>query len=1202
VQTTLLGIAVALILALVAALVGPHFVNWNDYRAQFEAEAGKLVGLDVRVAGPIDVRLLPTPSVKLGAIEIGPAGEASRLRARSLGVELQLGSLMRGEIRAGELRLSGPEFGIGLNSLGQVDWPAMTLPAGESVAIERLTVEDGRIVLTDARSQSRAVLENIGFTGEVRSLLGPVRGEGAFVSGGRLYGYKLSANRLTDEGLRLRLSFDTAERPFNLDAEGLLAFERGAPRFDGQLTASRPAGAVLASGRALMAEPLRMATRVSVRSDAVLFDTVEVHYGAEERGLHFTGAAELKLGERPRMHGVLSARQIDLDRLIATTDMPRRPPLAAVQAFSDQFGSALRPPVPVNLTIGVDALTVGGAVLQTFGTDLRSEGEGWLLDRMEFRAPGFTQVKLSGRLESQGTLGFAGSASVESNDPRTLVAWLAGTAPAGVQIKPWQIRGDVVAGAEGLSIERLRTTFERGTIEGRLAYRWAETARPARLEADLKAGEIDFDAMLAFANGALADTGFEPPREIVLALDVERARVAGFDARQVHARGTLESGKIAIERLTVADFGNAAIDASGQIETGARPGGAIALNLDARDLAGVIALAERFAPDVAEPIRTLAGRQSAAKLRATVSLEHAAADRAVGRLTMAGRIGAVNVDLSGSATGKPDVFSVTDLGALKATEARFEGRIDAQDGDALLTLFGLDRFPAGQAGAGQMRFAAAGPLNGALQVEGRLSVGPIDAEGKGVGRLAGDKPASLTLERIAGTLAGQKAQGRAAIVFSEPVRIDGALETELIDIPAAVAAFAGMRTAAKPQSKPQAKSGAKGWSGEPFRRSQSDLSGRLEFKAPNGSLMAGLPVQDLRGIARFGPGQLTFDDVQARVAGGQWSARLALTAGPEGLAARSRITLSDVDAAAILSRSSSPSPLTGRLNLDVEVEGVGLSPAAFVGSLSGQGSLAIRSGRVARLNPRAFEALLRAVDLGIATDNARVRDFMASALDTGSLPVERAEAKLAIAAGQVRLSNVGLRTPGADVTLSGVYSLADATVDATVGITGPAASTSMRPVVFVALRGPAEAPARTVDAAALTGWLALRAVEQQAKRIEELERVQADARRREAEMLREAEELRERERKRLEARDREAALERERQREAERLRELIAPPQPAPAPGKSDLGKSDLGDESPAQTAGDRVPPLPPPVTVPATPRPRPAATNLPMNLLGSQN
>ncbi len=74
-QTTLLGLAIALILALLTALVGPYFVNWNDHRAFFEAEASRLVGLNVQVAGPIKVSVLPTPAVTLGDIEIGPAGQ-----------------------------------------------------------------------------------------------------------------------------------------------------------------------------------------------------------------------------------------------------------------------------------------------------------------------------------------------------------------------------------------------------------------------------------------------------------------------------------------------------------------------------------------------------------------------------------------------------------------------------------------------------------------------------------------------------------------------------------------------------------------------------------------------------------------------------------------------------------------------------------------------------------------------------------------------------------------------------------------------------------------------------------------------------------------------------------------------------------------------------------------------------------------------
>ena len=64
-QTTLLSIAIALILALLAALVGPHVIRWNDHRAFFEAEASRLVGIKVRVGGDIDAALLPFPSVTL---------------------------------------------------------------------------------------------------------------------------------------------------------------------------------------------------------------------------------------------------------------------------------------------------------------------------------------------------------------------------------------------------------------------------------------------------------------------------------------------------------------------------------------------------------------------------------------------------------------------------------------------------------------------------------------------------------------------------------------------------------------------------------------------------------------------------------------------------------------------------------------------------------------------------------------------------------------------------------------------------------------------------------------------------------------------------------------------------------------------------------------------------------------------------------
>ena len=804
-QNTLLAVAIALILALLTALIGPSFVNWNDHRAFFEAEASRLVGLKVRVQGDIDVGILPFPSVTLGKIEIGPAGEASRLRAKSLSIELGLGPLMRGEIRAVEMKLAAPEFSIGLNSLGRIDWPAMAL-SSETLSIDKLNIEDGRAVLTDAVSNSRLVLDKLWFKGSVKSLTGPITGEGAFVTSGALYGYHIRAGRLDDAGMRVRLGLDTAERPLTVETDGLIVFERGSPRFEGNFSMSRIAGSVSSSGQAVVKVPWKLTSKVTAGPQSALFEQVEFQYGADEQAAKLTGAAEFKFGERPRLQGALSAHQVDLDRLIATPEAPRRQPLAATQAFAELFGGALRPAVPVNLTISVDSVTLGGAALQSVGCDLRLDSDGWRLDKLEFRAPGFTQISLSGRLDpSAKGVGFNGLASIDANDPKTLVAWLAGKpAPIG-QIKPWQLRGEVALSADRIAIERLKTEFDRGTIEGRLAYVWSAADHPARLDAELSAGELDIDALTNFADGALSGMGLERPREVALGLDIGRAKFAGFEARNTKARMKFDANGIAIEQLAVADFGNATIDASGRIDTtSASPGGNIAVDLDARELDGVLAALQRFSPVLADPLRKLAGRQKTAKLHANVSLEHAGADSADAKLALTGRIGAVGVNVTAAATGKPEAFAVTDLRALSAADVRLDARLQAGDGGVLLSLFGLSRFAGGDKRSAELTLAANGPLSRELRIDAKLNAGPIDATAKGTIKLPTDDVATIELEPFAGTIGGSKVAGKLAVRFGDLPKVEGMIETQSLDARALLAAAVGIP------------SDASTWSLEPF--------------------------------------------------------------------------------------------------------------------------------------------------------------------------------------------------------------------------------------------------------------------------------------------------------------------------------------------------------------------------------------------------
>ena len=116
-QTTLLGLAIAIIIALVAALVGPYFIDWNQFRPQFEAEASRIIGSPVRVSGELDARLLPTPSLRLRSAVVG-ANDPGKIRADKLDVEFSLGSLMRGEWLATELTVNGLSLDLGLDPQG----------------------------------------------------------------------------------------------------------------------------------------------------------------------------------------------------------------------------------------------------------------------------------------------------------------------------------------------------------------------------------------------------------------------------------------------------------------------------------------------------------------------------------------------------------------------------------------------------------------------------------------------------------------------------------------------------------------------------------------------------------------------------------------------------------------------------------------------------------------------------------------------------------------------------------------------------------------------------------------------------------------------------------------------------------------------------------------------------------------------------
>ena len=314
-QTTLLGLAIAFIIALIAALVGPYFIDWSQFRPQFEAEASRVIGARVRVAGALDARLLPTPSLRLRSVVVGGANDVGKVRADKLDVEFSLGSLMRGEWRADELTINGMALDLGLDGQGRIDWPASTGSFNlGSLAIDRLNLT-GRIALHDAASRGKVELTDIAFGGDVRSLAGSVRGDGNFMLSGVRYPFRVSSGQTPDgSGTRVHLTVDPGARGRSVDLDGVLTFDARAPRFDGAVILAGPGG--IKAGGATGEPPWRLSAKLKADPASARLEQLEASYGADESALKLSGSADVRFGASPLLRAVLSARQLDADKLL----------------------------------------------------------------------------------------------------------------------------------------------------------------------------------------------------------------------------------------------------------------------------------------------------------------------------------------------------------------------------------------------------------------------------------------------------------------------------------------------------------------------------------------------------------------------------------------------------------------------------------------------------------------------------------------------------------------------------------------------------------------------------------------------------------------------------------------------------------------------------------------------------------------------
>jgi hypothetical protein len=594
----------------------------------------------------------------------------------------------------------------------------------------------------------------------------------------------------------------------------------------------------------------------------------------------------------------------------------------------------------------------------------------------------------------------------------------------------------------------------------------------------------------------------------------------GVEARKAQAKLTYDRSGLKIERLSIGEIGGASVDASGRLDSAAEAWrGSVTLALGAPSLEGITALADKFLPQdllpqASDALRRYGPRIAPLKLNARLDVEPqpgVAKGRTAAKLKLDGAMAGINVIIEGNGAGE--------ISDPAASTMLVGGRLDAPDGRSLAGLIGLDALANADSRPARMTFAVDGAVNKIFYVNGKLTSTDLNATADGrltapadgtldvtfraantkLPRRAGGpaaipadlkahlaiKGADIVATDIVGKVAGASVKGAVTVGMGEPLQVNGRIETDQADAGELFAILAGA---------PRPAGAVPEWIAEPFERpSAPPMEGRVEFRAASAQWTAGAPpARDVVGAIKFDPSGFAVTDVTGRVADGRFALDGELRHDRAGVFLHSHVKVANADMPTLLNGVLRV-PATGRLMLEAELQGQGLSPASLVGSLTGTGTLTAENVEVAGLNPNAADTVLNALenDRTLANNSTRVAQIASTALDAGKLKIASVTTPVIVADGRAQLSKLQASAQNTDISGLISLALADWQVNARFTMKAPPrknAPNAERPVMTVQTRGPLSAAQRTVDAGSLVAWAMQRAIDLETKRLEEVEK------------------------------------------------------------------------------------------------------------------
>ena len=511
-NSILLFLAGLLALALSALFAAPYFVDWNDYRDVFEAQASKLIGRKVDVGGDVSLALLPTPVLRFETINVADAKggfDTPFASARSFTVWLSVPPLLRGTIEARSVEIDQPVINLRIARDGTGNWSdlggeAADLPfLPKNVALNSVLIDTATINVWRGRAEPSSVIEKLNGELSARSLQGPYKFTGQYELDGKPLDLRFSTGKREDNGdFRLKASVRNPENKDTFTIDGAVRGLRKIPAFKGKFRgrlADKLADTHSDADKTAKEEeqkntpvaPVEIKSELLAGLTGAQFSSTEVTVTKNNKPQTLRGLLDARFGEGLQIAGTFSSRWVDIDSWLQKENDAPLKLNTALGGLAKGILERVSGVKKGSLRLFFDQAVLAGDLTTNLRASLDIADDKLKVTNLSAKLPGNNRLRLEGTL-SAGERGpvFTGPVSLSGDALLRLLRWAGISQPANsiTQQGDFSLEGNLTLRPDGIALRDGEGELFGSAFNGGFSYRGGDDGE---ISLTLKSNRMD---------------------------------------------------------------------------------------------------------------------------------------------------------------------------------------------------------------------------------------------------------------------------------------------------------------------------------------------------------------------------------------------------------------------------------------------------------------------------------------------------------------------------------------------------------------------------------------------------------------------------------------------------------------------------------------------------------------------------------------